>query len=144
MDIEASLRDLGCEIVGPVATVAEVERLAGRPDLDGAVLDVNLRGAKIFSVLPALLAFEVALLPAAAAGGWLSPKLRAQAAVVRELPAILRRRRAIQAERSCSAGVFAAALTPGLDSPLLAGARRLPGVARLLRLYWRAVTALLR
>ncbi len=56
MDIEASLRELGCEVVGPVATVAEVERLAQRPDLDAAVLDVNLRGAKIFTVLPGLLA----------------------------------------------------------------------------------------
>jgi CheY-like chemotaxis protein len=56
MDIEASLRELGCEVVGPVATVAEVERLAERPDLDGAVLDVNLRGAKVFDALPALLA----------------------------------------------------------------------------------------
>jgi len=56
MDIEASLRELGCEVVGPVATVAEVERFAERPDLDGAVLDVNLRGAKVFGALPALLA----------------------------------------------------------------------------------------
>jgi DNA-binding response OmpR family regulator len=56
MDIEASLREVGCEVVGPVATVAELERAALRPDLDGAVLDVNLRGVKIFGVLPGLLA----------------------------------------------------------------------------------------
>ena len=56
MDIEASLRELGWEVVGPVATVAEVERLAEHPDLDAAVLDVNLRGVKIFPILPRLLA----------------------------------------------------------------------------------------
>jgi DNA-binding NarL/FixJ family response regulator len=56
MEIEASLRELGCEVVGPVATVAEVERLAARTDLDGAVLDIDLRGVKIFDVLPGLLA----------------------------------------------------------------------------------------
>jgi CheY-like chemotaxis protein len=56
MDIEASLRELGCEVIGPGATVAEVERLAEHPDLDGAVLDVNLRGVKVFGALPPLLA----------------------------------------------------------------------------------------
>ncbi len=55
MDIEAILQGLGCEVVGPVATVAEVGRLAGRADLDGAVLDVNLRGVQIFDALPRLL-----------------------------------------------------------------------------------------
>ena len=55
MDIEATLRTLGCEVIGPVATVAEVERLADSPALDGAVLDVNLRGETIFRALPRLL-----------------------------------------------------------------------------------------
>lgn len=55
MDIEATLQQLGCELVGPVATVAEVERLAESADLDGAVLDVNLRGEQVFRALPRLL-----------------------------------------------------------------------------------------
>jgi CheY-like chemotaxis protein len=55
MDIEATLRDLGCEVVGPVATVDEVERVAGSAELDGAVLDVNLRGEQVFRALPRLL-----------------------------------------------------------------------------------------
>jgi GT2 family glycosyltransferase len=93
-------------------------------------------------VLPALLAFELALLPAAWRGGWLRPKLRAQLDVVRALPAILRRRRGVQATRAISAREFARGLTAALDSPLLAGA---PGVLdRLQRGYWRAVVALLR
>jgi CheY-like chemotaxis protein len=58
-DIEAMLVELGCEVVGPVATVAEIERLAAVGDLDGAVLDVNLRGLPVFSALPALRARSV-------------------------------------------------------------------------------------
>jgi DNA-binding LytR/AlgR family response regulator len=56
MDIEATLRALGYEVVGPVATVAEVEQLAASAELDGAVLDINLRGARVFPALPRLLA----------------------------------------------------------------------------------------
>jgi CheY-like chemotaxis protein len=62
MDIEATLQSLGCEVVGPVATVAEVERLADGAELDGAVLDVNLRGMRVFSALPRLLARKLPVL----------------------------------------------------------------------------------
>lgn len=55
MDIEATLQDLGYEVIGPVATVDEVERIAGSAELDGAVLDVNLRGEQVFRALPRLL-----------------------------------------------------------------------------------------
>jgi len=55
MEIEATLQDLGCDVVGPLATVAEVERAAGSADLDIAVLDVNLRGEQVFRALPRLL-----------------------------------------------------------------------------------------
>ena len=58
-DIEAMLLELGCEVVGPIATVAEVERLAAIEQLDGAVLDVNLRGRPVFSALPALRAHNI-------------------------------------------------------------------------------------
>ncbi|HEX8085581.1 MAG TPA: glycosyltransferase family 2 protein [Solirubrobacteraceae bacterium] len=100
--------------------------------------------AVIAVALPGLLAFEVALLAWSARDGWLRAKLRAQAAVARELPAILARRRAIQATRAESATAFASHLTASLDSPHLAGAAKLPGVVRLLRLYWRIALALLR
>ena len=92
-------------------------------------------------LLPALLAFEVALLAVAARGGWLSAKLRAQAAVVRTLPWALRRRRRIQRSRRIAAGTFAAALTASLDSPYLDV--RVPVLERLQAAYWRAVRAAL-
>ena len=55
MEIEGALHGLGYEVVGPVATVAEVEQLVDSAEFDGAVLDVNLRGLRIFTALPRLL-----------------------------------------------------------------------------------------
>ncbi len=100
-------------------------------------------GALLALVLPALLAFELALLPVAAKGGWLKAKLRSQAAVLRELPAILRRRREVQATRTVSAREFADGLSASLESPYLAGAASIPLLPALQRGYWRAVRALL-
>jgi N-acetylglucosaminyl-diphospho-decaprenol L-rhamnosyltransferase len=94
-------------------------------------------------VLPALLAFELALLPVAWRGGWLGAKLRAQAAVVRALPAMLRRRREVQATQRVPARAFAQSLTASLDSPYLEGARKVPGAAAAQAAYWRIVRALL-
>jgi N-acetylglucosaminyl-diphospho-decaprenol L-rhamnosyltransferase len=93
---------------------------------------------------PALLAFELALLAAAAKGGWLRPKLRSYGALVRELPAILARRRAIQANRVSTVAELAASLEASLDSPELAGAARVPGVDAAQRAYWRLARKLLR
>jgi GT2 family glycosyltransferase len=95
-------------------------------------------------VLPALLAFELALLPVALKGGWLGAKLRAQSVVLRTLPAILRRRRAVQRTRRITAGAFAGHLTDSLDSPHLAAAGRVAPLAAGQRGYWRLVKAALR
>jgi GT2 family glycosyltransferase len=94
-------------------------------------------------VAPPLLLFDVALLAVAAQGGWLGPKLRSQAAVVRSLPRVLARRRAIQARRAISPGAFADWLTPALDSPSLGGPAELPAVRWLVTTYWRAIRLLL-
>ena len=92
---------------------------------------------------PGLLAFEVALLVAAWRGGWLRAKLHAQAAVLRSLPAILRRRRMVQATRRIAPRAFAAPLAASLDSPYLEGAAGVPGVDAAQRGYWRVVRAAL-
>ena len=88
---------------------------------------------------PALLAFELALLAVAARGGWLGAKTRAQRAVLRDLPAILRRRRTVQAQRAVPAARFAQALSADLDSPFLGPVAELPLLAAAQRAYWRAV-----
>ncbi|HTK34252.1 MAG TPA: response regulator [Caulobacteraceae bacterium] len=55
MLIEDILTDLGCEVVGPAASVAEALRLtAGSAPLDGAVLDVNLGAETVYPVADAL------------------------------------------------------------------------------------------
>jgi DNA-binding NtrC family response regulator len=54
LELERMLADFGCDVVGPVASVEAVLENAERGGLDGAVLDVNLRGRQIFEILPKL------------------------------------------------------------------------------------------
>jgi GT2 family glycosyltransferase len=96
-------------------------------------------GRLLVLLAPALLATEVALLAAAAAGGWLPQKLTATGETLRALPRLLRERRAVQATRTISCGEFAAHLTPDLDSPYLGRAGRSRPLRGLLRAYWRLV-----
>ena len=63
--------------------------------------------------------------------------------MLRAVPAMLRRRRAVQATRRIEPRAFAAPLAASLDSPYLEGAARVPGVDAVQRLYWRAVRAAL-
>ena len=72
-------------------------------------------------------------------GGWLGAKLRAQAAVLRGLPELLRRRGAVQAAATVSARAFAAGLTSGLDSPFLGPAAQIRPLAAAQAAYWRLV-----
>lgn len=92
---------------------------------------------------PALLATELALLVAAARGGWLRAKLAADLEFLRWLPRLLRERRRIQRRRTISAAEFATHLTPDLDSPFIPAIARSVPARTLLRLYWRAVRAAL-
>jgi CheY-like chemotaxis protein len=54
LEVETVLQGFGCEVVGPVSRVGDVLREAERGGLDGALLDVNLRGEQIFAILPRL------------------------------------------------------------------------------------------
>jgi CheY-like chemotaxis protein len=54
LELERMLADFGGNVVGPVASVESVLENAERGGLDGAVLDVNLRGRQIFEILPKL------------------------------------------------------------------------------------------
>lgn len=96
-------------------------------------------GRLLFLLAPALLATELALLVAAAAGGWLPQKLAATGETLRALPRLLRERREIQATRTITAAAFAAHLTPDLDSPYLGRAGRSRALRAALRAYWRLV-----
>ena len=95
-------------------------------------------------LLPALVATELALLPAAAAGGWLGEKLRAWRELVAWLPRLREERRAIQAGARIEPAAFArACLTADLDSEYLGRPGRSPLLRALLRGYWSAVLRLL-
>lgn len=48
--LEDHLTGLGCEVLGPVATVADALDLLGEASVDVAVLDVNLGGEAVFPV----------------------------------------------------------------------------------------------
>lgn len=50
MELEQTLVNLGCQLVGPVGQVDQAMRLALQEDLDGALLDVDLRGELIFAI----------------------------------------------------------------------------------------------
>jgi GT2 family glycosyltransferase len=95
--------------------------------------------ALLVLLAPALLAAEVGLLAVAARGGWLRAKLRAQAAVLRALPAMLARRRAVQARGSVGAAEFARRLTAELDSPYLGPVAQVAPLAAAQRAYWALV-----
>ncbi len=100
-------------------------------------------GRLLVLLMPALLATELALLVVAAAGGWLGPKLRANADVVGSLPRLLRERRAVQATANVDAATFATCLVAELDSEFLGAAGRSRALRALLRGYWSLVLRLL-
>ena len=70
---------------------------------------------------PALAATELAILAAAASGGWLPEKLGATRDATRSLPRLLRERRAIKRGKAISNADFARPLTADLSSPNLGG-----------------------
>lgn len=61
-DLVEALEEEGVEVLGPAASVhAALDLLAGTGRLDGAVLDLDLRGGMVFHVADALLARGVPL-----------------------------------------------------------------------------------
>ncbi|HEX2117347.1 MAG TPA: response regulator [Alphaproteobacteria bacterium] len=59
MIIEDTLRDLGCEVVGPIASIERAREAAISERVDGAFLDVNLRGELVYPVAEVLAARNV-------------------------------------------------------------------------------------
>jgi CheY-like chemotaxis protein len=55
LDVETMLQTIGCEVVGPVGSVEEITKAARSRPLDGALLDVNLRGRQVFEVVSELI-----------------------------------------------------------------------------------------
>jgi len=56
-DMRIALNDAGAKVLGPAPTVAAaMALLTAQPDLDGALLDVNLKGTMVFELADALVA----------------------------------------------------------------------------------------
>lgn len=108
-----------------------------------AMIIRNYPAALLLLLAPALLATELALIAAAASGGWLPQKAKAWRATALWLPRLIAERRRLQSVRSISAREFADILTADLDSPFLPAVVRRGPVRAALRIYWRAVKALL-
>ena len=54
-DLQYDLEEVGAQVIGPVPSVADALRLlAAEEAIDGAILDVNLRGEKAYPVADAL------------------------------------------------------------------------------------------
>ena len=50
LEIEEQLRRFGCEVIGPVGRLERALELARTPALDGALLDVTIKGGFVFPV----------------------------------------------------------------------------------------------
>ena len=48
---EDMLADLGCIVIGPTGNMAFALQLAEEEEIDGAIVDINIRGGKAFPVL---------------------------------------------------------------------------------------------
>ncbi len=59
MDLELMLRELGCEVVGPIGDLETALRAAREQTLDLALLDINIGGQPVTAVADALAARAV-------------------------------------------------------------------------------------
>jgi CheY-like chemotaxis protein len=62
IELEQYLMDLGCQVVGPAATVDDALRLVKEERLEGALLDLNLRGQSALPVARELIARGIPLI----------------------------------------------------------------------------------
>jgi two-component SAPR family response regulator len=71
--IEDAVQDSGGEIVGPVATLEKALKLAEEEEFDAAILDVTIRGGKVYPVAELLLARGIPFVFASGYGDWALP-----------------------------------------------------------------------
>ena len=83
LNLELIQRRFGCEIIGPVSRVDDIVSTARAHRPDGAFLDVNLRGRKVFDVLPEMIGLGV---PCVLSSGYDDPMLFPSA--YRDMPRI--------------------------------------------------------
>jgi len=116
------LRRFGCEVIGPISEVGDIVDMVKAHQPDGVLLDVNLRGRKVFDVLPEVMNLRV---PCVLSSGYDDPALFP--AAFRNLPRIAKPFDEQALRRVCvEFGSLAKArhAPPGRDSNALAFPRR--------------------
>ena len=74
-DLRRDLEKVGAQVVGPVPSVADALKILAQTDtLDGAILDVNLRGEKAYPVADALRERSVPFVLASGYEQWALPE----------------------------------------------------------------------
>src|SRR5918997_4411675 len=71
---EDMLRDMGCAVVGPATNRAAALQMASEEPLDGAIVDINIRGGKAFPVLRILHGRDVPFLLTSGYADWSMPE----------------------------------------------------------------------
>ena len=72
--IEDAVQESGGEIVGPVATLEKALKIAQEGEFDAAILDVTIRGGKVYPVAEALRARNIPFVFASGYGDWALPQ----------------------------------------------------------------------
>lgn len=79
IQIEEVLQELGCVVVGPVGKLEAAMHLADAEVIDAAILDVNIRGGRVYPVAERLRARGIPFALASGYGDWaLPPEFRNQ------------------------------------------------------------------
>jgi two-component SAPR family response regulator len=109
LNLELMLRCFGCEIIGPISEIDGIVGAARMHNPDGAFLDVNLRGRKVFDILPELMSLGI---PCVLSSGYDDPMLFP--AAFRDLPRIAKPFDEKALRRACAEfGLLAAARHTG-------------------------------
>ena len=73
-DTEDMIRSLGGEVLGPAPNMAAALQLAQEEEIDAAVVDINIRGGKAFSVLAILEKRGIPFLLTSGYANWTMPE----------------------------------------------------------------------
>jgi DNA-binding response OmpR family regulator len=72
-DLTDYFQQLGVEVIGPVGSVSEALKLLNLVEVHGAILDINLRGERVYPVADALRQKRVPFIFASGYGGETEP-----------------------------------------------------------------------
>jgi two-component SAPR family response regulator len=72
--IEDALLEMHCEVVGPTGRLDKALELAKDPQVDAAILDVTIRGGKVYPVAQQLIELGIPFVFSSGYGDWALPE----------------------------------------------------------------------